>query len=126
MFLCTFIRSKWLLNGFSVRSENFCLSLLAISDPFFWATQGPFWGQNEVVLGQFGHLDLFGVILRLLYDHFGIILVSFRLHLGVVFGPLDRFWDHFWAIFLTVLWPFCDWFEVYHNFLCENEDYCAK
>ena len=93
---------------------------------FLGATQRPFWGQNEVVLGQFGHLDLFGVILMLLYDHFGIILVSFRLHLGVVFGPLDRFWDHFWAIFLTVLWPFCDWFEVYHNFLCEYEDYCAK
>ena len=69
---------------------------------FFWATQRPFWGQNEVVLGQFGHLDLFGVILRLLYDHFGIILVSFLCRFGVILRPLLAlsvpFWP-FWAVF---------------------------
>ena len=59
----------------------------------FWAIQGPFWDQNEVI---------FGMNLTLNWHHFSIILCSFWCH-----------FDHFLVILLALfagLWAFLEHF----------------
>ena len=78
---------------------------MAISDPasgFSRDLLRPKWGQDRVILGDFG---LFLSFPR----HFGIILATFRDRFGVV---LTTLWDHFSAFVLPNLGPFRAFFTA--------------